>query len=309
MARRASGTVDTTTLEGTPVVAVYTRSAVARWTVAIGIPEARLLGNLKRWIGWVFVLSAAMLLLGASMARLVAARIAGAIHALLSPADALGRGEPVHPLRLSITEAQAVSNALARASELLRTRTSERDRATEDRVTLQAQASALEHAASHDPLTGLPNRAFFMQALQQCATRHAEVGGAFTVLFVDIDDFKPVNDLHGHGIGDELLRAFAARLRGGFRDRDLVARLGGDEFGVLVDERVPHELKGTASELLVSLARPYRVRDLTLRVSACAGAASYPRDGEDPTSLLEAADAAMYRAKSAGKGGFVVAGE
>jgi diguanylate cyclase (GGDEF)-like protein len=309
MQRNPHGTVETTTLEGTPVIAVYTRSAIARWTVAVGIPEAVLMGRLKRWIAWLFAVSAAMLVLGAAMARLVAARIAGAIRALLEPADALGRGEPVHRAPLPITEAQAVSDALARASELLRTRTFERDRAAQDTVTLQAQATAFEHAASHDPLTGLPNRAFFMQAVQKCISQHASAGGVFTVLFIDIDDFKPVNDVHGHSIGDELLCAFAARLRAGFRDRDLVARLAGDEFGVLVDDHAPHELRATAGELIKSLSRQYSVRHLTLRVSACAGAASYPRDGQDPTSLLEAADAAMYQAKSAGKGAFSLAGD
>jgi len=308
MARNPNGTVETTTHEGTPVIGVYTRSTVARWTVAVGIPETLLLGRLQRWIAWLVAVSAVMLLLGAAFARLVAARIAGAIRALMAPADALGRGEAVHPLRLPIREAQSVSDALARASDVLRTRTFERDRATQERVSMQARATAFEHAASHDPLTGLPNRTYFMQALQQCIDRHASGGGAFTVLFIDIDDFKPVNDAHGHLIGDDLLCAFAARLRAGFRDRDLVARLAGDEFGALIDDRTADELKATASELLNALSRPYRVRQLTLGISACAGAASYPRDGSDPTSLLEAADAAMYRAKSAGKGRFFVAG-
>jgi len=307
MASAPHGTLRTTTLEGTPVIAVYTRSQVAHWTVAVGIPEAVLLGKVERWIAWLVTVSAAMLVLGAAMARLVATRIAGAIHALLAPAEALGRGESVRPSRLPITEAQAVSDALARASELLRARTFERDRAAQDRVALQAQAIAFEHAASHDPLTSLPNRATFMQALDACAARHAAAGGAFTVLYIDMDDFKPVNDVHGHAVGDELLKAFAARLRAGFRDRDLVARLGGDEFGVLVDDHTPEELEDTARRLLESLARPYAVRQISLHVSACAGAASYPRNGRDPAALLEAADAAMYRAKSEGKGGFLVA--
>jgi diguanylate cyclase (GGDEF)-like protein len=308
MERSPHGTVETTTLEGTPVIAVYTRSAVAHWTVAVGIPKALLVGKLQRWIAWLVAVSIAMLVLGAAMARLVATRIAGSIRALLEPAHALGRGEPVHVAPLPITEARIVADALSRASDLLRTRTLERDRAAQDRVTLQAQATAFEHAASHDPLTGLPNRSYFMQALQKRISEHSVRNGAFTVLFVDIDDFKPVNDVHGHSVGDELLCAFAARLRSGFRDRDLVARLAGDEFAVLIDDHTPRALPAKVGEVLKSLSRPYGVRHLTLRVSACVGAASYPADGQDPTSLLDAADAAMYRAKSAGKGAFSMAG-
>jgi len=242
------------------------------------------------------------------MARVVTRRIGGAMRALTAPADALGRGDPVTPSELPISEAQQVGDALARASELLLTRTSERDRATHERSVVAAQATALEHAATHDSLTGLPNRAQFFSALEARVQQHERAGGTFTVLFVDIDDFKPVNDAHGHGVGDELLCAFAARLRSSFRDSDLVARLGGDEFGVIVDAHTREELQATARHLLESLARPYGVRHLTIRVSACAGAASYPKDGKDGHDLIEAADAAMYQAKSGGKAAFFIAG-
>jgi len=308
MRRSPDGTVETTTLEGTPVIAVYSRSEAARWTVAVGVPEAVLLGKLRRWITLAVALSGAMLVLGMAMARAVTRRIAVSMRALMAPAEALGRGEPVMPSELPISEAQQVGDALTRASELLLARTSERDRATHEREAVQAQAMALEHAATHDSLTGLPNRAQFFRALEARVQAHERHGGTFTVVFVDIDDFKPVNDLHGHAIGDELLRAFAARLRSSFRERDLVARLGGDEFGVIVDERTSAELQATASHLLASLARPYGVRHLKIKVSACAGAASYPVDGRDGNSLIEAADTAMYRAKSAGKAAFHILG-
>lgn len=303
------GTVETVTLEGTPVIAVFSRSAVARWTVAVGIPEAVLLGELRRWITYAVLLSAAILAVGTVMAHIVSRRIAGALRALIAPADALGRGEPVLPPALAVAEAQQVGDALARASELLLARTSERDVATKERAVVAAKANAFEHAASHDALTGLPNRAQFFESLDAHVARHERLGGGFTVIFVDLDDFKPVNDAHGHAVGDELLCAFAARLRASFRDRDLVARLGGDEFGVIVDAHSREELESMERHLLASLSRPYGIRHLTIRVSACAGAAIYPANGRDGPSLVEAADAAMYRAKSGGKAGFFVSGD
>jgi len=304
MARQPQGIVDVTTLEGTPVIAAYTHSQASQWTVAVGIPQAALMGRLERWIAWLVAFSAGMLVLATVLARWVSARIAGAIRSLLKPALALGRGDPVLPQALAVAEAQVVADALVRASALLHERTRERDQAAQARQAIQRQADAFEHAAEHDALTGLPNRACFMRVLQEHIERRAESGGVFTVLFVDVDDFKPVNDLHGHAVGDELLCAFAARLRGGFRDRDLVARLAGDEFAVLVDGRTPQELQASAAELLAALARPYGVRHLELRIRASIGAAAWPVDGRDAHSLLHAADTAMYRAKAAGKGGY-----
>lgn len=301
MASRPQGTVATQTLEGMPVVAVYTRSEVAHWTVAVGIPEAQLANRVARWLAWLVAFSVGMLFVVVLLALLVAARIAGAVRSLREPARALGRGEVVEPSTMAITEAQVVADALAQASELLRRRTRELGHATQAARQIQEQADAFAHAALHDPLTGLPNRARFMGALEERIETRVATGGTFAVLFVDLDDFKPVNDVHGHAVGDELLCAFASRLRAGCRGADLVARLAGDEFAVLVDEHAPGESRSTVTHLRSALSRPYRVRDLTLHVSASIGVATYPLDGQDAAGLLHAADTAMYLVKAAGK--------
>lgn len=126
-------------------------------------------------------------------------------------------------------------------------------------------------------------------------------GAQLVVLFVDIDDFKPVNDLHGHAVGDELLRDFAARLRAGVRADDVVARLGGDEFAVLIEGHSARVAQAHAAALVERLSQPYAIDSLTLSVSACIGIAGYPEDGTTAKALLAAADAAMYRAKGTGK--------
>ncbi|HEX7637970.1 MAG TPA: histidine kinase [Burkholderiaceae bacterium] len=132
MAREPRGIVETTTLEGTPVTAVYSRSEVARWTIAVGIPEALLAGRVRHWFALLVASAVGMLLLGAALAQAVSARITTAIRALLEPARALGRGELVQPAALAVREAQVVGDALVRASALLRERTGELARATQD---------------------------------------------------------------------------------------------------------------------------------------------------------------------------------
>ncbi|HJV96191.1 MAG TPA: GGDEF domain-containing protein [Albitalea sp.] len=304
--RSPEGMVETKTLEGVPVFAVYTRSAATGWAVAVGVPKQVLLSRLERWTAWLAVSSLGLLLLGTLAARAIAGRIAGAIDALIEPATALGEGRPVSAQPTPIKEAAAVAAALVRASELLRTRTSELDAATQATMAMQATAQRFEHAARHDPLTELSNRARFRALLNEKVQACERAGAHFTVLFVDIDDFKPVNDRHGHAVGDELLRAFATRLRGGVREGDVVARFGGDEFALLIDGHTPRELQSLTLQLVDRLSHPYVIRDLTLQVSASIGAAGYPEDGRSADALLEAADAAMYSAKAGGKRRFSI---
>jgi diguanylate cyclase (GGDEF)-like protein len=299
--RYPEGMVETQTLEGLPVFAVYTRSALTGWTVAVGVPRHVLLAQLQRWTAWLAVSAAALLLLGVMTAQAIAGRIAAAIEALIEPATALGEGRPVSAHPVPIEEASAVASALVRASQLLRTRTGELDAATRATMAMQIQAKRFEHAARHDPLTELANRAHFEATINEKLRACEHSGGHFTVLFVDIDDFKPVNDLYGHAVGDELLRAFATRLRAGVREGDAVARIGGDEFALLVDGHSPQELQPIALQLVDRLSRPYAIRNLTIEVSASIGAAGYPEDGRSVEALLEAADAAMYNAKAGGK--------
>ncbi|MCW6010912.1 EAL domain-containing protein [Micromonospora sp. CPCC 205371] len=160
----------------------------------------------------------------------------------------------------------------------------------------------LAYQAFHDPLTGLANRALFRERLQHAVDRHRLHGQPVALLFVDLDDFKLVNDGLGHAAGDRLLRAVGDRLQGCVRRDDVVARLGGDEFAILLDgdPTVPERV---GERIIAALSEPFTVDAHTVRVSGSVGVV-VPDAGEmlTPDSLLRRADAAMYAGKRRGKG-------
>jgi diguanylate cyclase (GGDEF)-like protein len=304
MKHAREGAVETETLEGVPVIAVYARSPVTEWSVAIGVPKHALLAQLEREVMWVALAMLGLLAIGLSAAGVIARRISASFSALVEPATALGEGQPVVRPPLAIREAVEVAAALEAAQALLKKRTLQLDAANRVTDGLRRRARHLEHAAHHDALTQLPNRAFFAAALDAKVDQARRRGERFTVLFVDVDNFKPVNDRHGPAVGDQLLHAFAARLVGGVRERDLVARLGGDEFALLIDEHSPAQAMAMARGLVDRLSQPYHLHGLTVEVSASIGAAGYPEDGTTGDLLLQKADAAMYRSKGSGGRGF-----
>ncbi len=154
-----------------------------------------------------------------------------------------------------------------------------------------------------DPLTGLPNRARFMDRLERSVALAERTGTRFAVLFVDLDGFKAVNDAYGHHAGDAMLRALAARMTGAVRRSDTVARLSGDEFTVLTGEPVDADgVRVLAGKLVAACAAPVEVDERLLRVSASVGVALFPDHGADAEALLRAADAAMYVSKWRGTG-------
>jgi diguanylate cyclase (GGDEF)-like protein len=156
------------------------------------------------------------------------------------------------------------------------------------------------HEAFHDSLTGMPNRALFLDRLSFAVGRASRSGNPVGVLFIDIDDFKTINDSLGHRAGDELLQAVAARLEACLRPSDTIARLGGDEFAVLIEEIDDTADAATAaSRVLESLADPIAIEGREVYVGASVGIAAGPEDAE---TLLRDADLAMYRAKAEGKG-------
>ena len=299
-ARADEGVVEARSLDGVEVLAAFSRSPDSGWTVAVGVPRRVLMSGLQQWLQALLAVTVALCGLGMGLALVLSRRIAADIHALVAPAVALGRGEPVSIAPLALREADCVAGALLTASRLLRERTSERDEAARHNVDLT-------RAVNHDPLTGLASRGGFRAHLAERLAAHRH-GGALTVFYLDLDDFKPVNDRHGHAVGDELLRAFAARLQAGIRETDLAARLGGDEFAVLIDGLAPAAAQPIAEALLERLCRPYAIRELQLPLTACIGVAGCPADGTTVDELLEAADRAMYEAKAAGKCAFRRAG-
>lgn len=167
----------------------------------------------------------------------------------------------------------------------------------------------LNHKAHRDPLTGLANRALFMDRLQQQLLLSGHNGQHTAVLLLDLDDFKAVNDTHGHEAGDRLLAEVARRLQAALRDSDTVGRLGGDEFVVLLPDSSLHSATTVARKLLAVLEPPVCQDGAAIRVTPSIGAAVATPAATDCAALLRRADAAMYRAKLAGKGTWQLAPE
>jgi diguanylate cyclase len=177
------------------------------------------------------------------------------------------------------------------------------------RATLQereALAAQLQHQAFHDELTNLANRALFNDRVRQALARARRAGGGVAVLFVDLDDFKVVNDSMGHGAGDRLLQEVAGRLRRVLREQDTIGRLGGDEFAILVEGVGLEAARVLAERVLATLAAPYRMVGGDVTVHASVGIAFDEHAGSDDVQLLRNADIAMYAAKSRGKGTYEV---
>jgi diguanylate cyclase (GGDEF)-like protein len=157
---------------------------------------------------------------------------------------------------------------------------------------------ALEHRALHDPLTNLPNRALLRDRLAVALARRVRQGTAVGVIFIDLDDFKRVNDEHGHPVGDELLVSVAQRLLREVREGDTVARYGGDEFVVLCEDLVnDHTAEPLARRLGGAIAQPVTAGDRLLEITASVGVVVEGDPAADPEALLARADAEMYRHK------------
>jgi diguanylate cyclase (GGDEF)-like protein/PAS domain S-box-containing protein len=166
----------------------------------------------------------------------------------------------------------------------------------------KALEDQLRHQAFHDPLTGLANRALFSEHLEHAVRRRIRTGAGLAVLFIDIDDFKAINDLRGHALGDELLGRVAGRLQETLREADLIARLGGDEFAVLLElEPVDPHPSVVATRLIDNLAKPFKMGAADVHVRASIGVALDHGGAESAEELLRNADLAMYSAKIRGK--------
>jgi diguanylate cyclase len=172
---------------------------------------------------------------------------------------------------------------------------------------LQALHDEARHQAMHDPLTGLYSRLMFNELLAQAVEQSLRATAPMGLLLVDLDDFKSVNDGHGHHVGDELLKEVARRMRAALRGGDVLARLGGDEFAVLLRD-LPDEQAAlaVADKLLQGIAQPWRLQHHELFPGGSIGIVFLPRDGHDSATLLRRADMAMYRAKDAGRGVYAV---
>lgn len=254
------------------------------------LPVAR-----QDWGDLLAAVSSRLRSLASARAQAAASVPAGSLtEGVLQCAGALDQLE--HSLRHEVGRAQRLElslfdarTALARArAELKGAVSNERD----------ACRRALE-----DGLTTLPNQVGFRGRLDLSMGRAAPTGVSLALLYLDLDNFKAVNDGHGHDVGNELLRIVAARLRSTLRAGDSVGRLGGDEFACLL-ANVPgrHELEQVVKKITQALSAPVRIGSLELRVQASIGIAVWPGDGDNGDDLLRNADRAMYQAKRQGVG-------
>jgi diguanylate cyclase (GGDEF)-like protein len=167
---------------------------------------------------------------------------------------------------------------------------------------LVAQRTAeLRHQALHDALTGLPNRALILDRLERLCARSRRSGAPASVLFVDLDDFKAINDTLGHDAGDQLLRAVAERLRAGLRDADTVGRLGGDEFVVMLDCDSPLDAQQVSQRMIALLREPFALDEAIAPLVVTASIGGAVGFAQTPSDLLRDADIALYQAKAEGK--------
>jgi diguanylate cyclase (GGDEF)-like protein/PAS domain S-box-containing protein len=174
-----------------------------------------------------------------------------------------------------------------------------------DVITALAKAFELSHLAQHDFLTNLPNRVLLNDRITQAIAFAARYSKQLAVMFVDLDDFKKINDSYGHSVGDKLLQSVATRLVACVRRSDTVSRQGGDEFVVLLSQ-VEHAEDAVflARKILGALTAPYSIDQKHLYISASIGVSTYPGDGQDAETLIHKADTAMYDAKKLGRNNY-----
>ncbi|TMV46391.1 diguanylate cyclase [Paenibacillus mesophilus] len=174
-------------------------------------------------------------------------------------------------------------------------------------ITQRKQAEeSLRELAFHDPLTGLPNRRLFREHLLQSLAQAKRSRGLLGLMYLDIDDFKLINDTMGHEAGDDFLKAFATRIKGCIREVDMVARMGGDEFTVLlptVDSA--SNVEKVAKRIFAAISAPWETRGHQFSATVSCGIVVYPANGEDAATLLRNVDTALYKVKESGRNNYM----
>ncbi|MDP4536952.1 diguanylate cyclase [Alkalimonas collagenimarina] len=173
-------------------------------------------------------------------------------------------------------------------------------------TTVEAAHSELQQHAYYDSLTGIRNRSFFESALKSAVERAKRQSGELSILYIDGDGFKAVNDTYGHAAGDEVIKNMACRIQQNLRSTDLIARLGGDEFCVLIDAaESPEHIDQLCEKIIAQVSQPMTLPDQSIvNVSVSIGVACFPIHGHSVEELLHAADTAMYQVKRSGRNGY-----
>ena len=241
-----------------------------------------------------------------------------AVNARLKQELTDGEVSPGVENALEISEAvedkvQIASDELSLVNMALQDEVHERTILQEKLAAEIRQGDKARHASLHDPLTGLPNRALFNDRLKHGLAHAKRNGHSLVVMFVDLDEFKSINDTHGHDVGDVVLKMIAGRIKEASRDEDTVCRHGGDEFlYILAEITSERDITSIAEKIIAMVKQPcdIRIRNINIRlvIHPSIGIAIFPTDGMTPDSLVANADKAMYQAKR-NKTGYSLFGE
>ena len=233
------------------------------------------------------------------LAALVARAVTRPINSMSAAVQGFARDHHCAPAQTLALERQDEIGVLARSFQHMQ------NEIRQQLNDLQENREELEHMARHDVLTGLPNRRAFQERLEHALSRAQRNGERFAVFFIDVDNFKSINDRWGHDGGDALLKIVALRLVATTRKVDAIARMGGDEFVVLLDNPAQREdVANIAEKLLESVRSPILYRGHELQIGFSIGISLYPEHGRTAAELLARADRAMFEAKDAGRNGF-----
>ena len=211
----------------------------------------------------------------------------------------------------TLKSVQNVTQALADTNRQLELANQHLEQKVQERTAELSNANQhLQFLATHDNLTGLPNRFLFFDRLDQAIRKSRRQKQRFALLFIDLDDFKKVNDSYGHVTGDEALQKVANFLGNTVRDSDTVARLAGDEFTVILDNvQTIDNIEAIVQKIAGAASQPIETQQATLVITVSIGISLFPDHGEDAETLLRKADAAMYRIKDGDKNGYLLHSE
>jgi len=259
------------------------------WTVVASQPADIVYAETDRLRATIIGSGAVLALLFSGIGWIAAGRIARPLGAIADAAEQIGKGE----------RGVAIPD-VGGAAEIRRLSVSLRDM-IDSLTNKDAALMRLEDIAYEDRLTALPNRRYFEQYVEAST---GSGGGSATVMYIDLDGFKPVNDRLGHDAGDVVLRQIGGRLASIFRDDDVVARLGGDEFAAVLPRRAGRPAPDTgelAARIIAAVNEPVSFNGERIRVGCSIGIASWPEDDRDMATVMRHADAALYKAKRDGR--------
>lgn len=201
------------------------------------------------------------------------------------------------------------SNQLLEVNKSLEHEVRERQGLEHQLATVKKQEESARHDAFHDPLTGLPNRVLFNERLEHGLVQAKRHGWSLAIMFLDLDDFKTINDVYGHDAGDIVLRTISKRLKDNTRDDDTISRHGGDEFlYLLMEAREKQHTILMVEKIIKVIQEPCDIGERELVINPSIGISLFPKDGDSADILIKSADKAMYQAKRT-KSGYAFAGE